>query len=73
MNTRPVRLRLDVLSTPYRGCELCTHGLTVNLQRYCACDVVVQPARTAPVYIARAPTGQCGPEARYLAFPGLTN
>lgn len=55
----------------YRACHLCTHGLTVNEQRYCRCKAAVAPASTAPVHLVRAPHGACGPEAHFLAYPGF--
>lgn len=54
---------------PYRACYLCTNGVTVNEQRYCRCRPVVAPV-AAPVHLARAPHGACGPEAHFMAYPG---
>jgi hypothetical protein len=56
---------------PYRACHLCTHGLTVNEQRYCRCKAAVAPASAAPVHLVRAPHGACGPEAHFMAYPGF--
>ena len=56
---------------PYRACYLCTHGLTVNDQRYCRCKAAVAPAVAAPVHLVRASHGACGPEAHFMAYPGF--
>jgi hypothetical protein len=56
---------------PYRACHLCTHGLTVNEQRYCQCRPAVAPKSAVPVHLVRAPNGPCGPEAHLMAYPGF--
>ena len=56
---------------PYRACQLCTHGLTVNEQRYCRCKAAVAPASAVPVHLVRALHGACGPEAHFMAYPGF--
>lgn len=55
----------------YRACYLCTHGLTVNEQRYCRCRAAVAPASATPVHLVRASHGACGPEAHFMAYPGF--
>lgn len=69
MNARPAWLA--VVSIPFRACQICDHGVTVNQQRYCRRKVVVQPASTAPVHAARAKASPCGPDALFLEFPGM--
>jgi len=67
---RPIARVISILlERPYRACEICDHGLEVLDQRYCRCREVAMGA--TPVYVARAPNGQCGPDARHLSFPGL--
>lgn len=56
---------------PYRACQLCTHGRTVQGQRMCTCPAAVAPAQHQPVELLRRPHGPCGPEAEHLDFPGL--
>jgi len=69
MTARPTWLM--ALSTPFRACHLCDHGVNIEDARHCRCSQVVQPARTLPVHTARAPTGPCGPDARFMDFRGL--
>lgn len=56
---------------PYRACDLCEHGRTQSDRRVCLCIDVVLGKAPQPVHIARAPNGQCGPEAKFMSFPGL--
>lgn len=55
-----------------RACDLCTAGVTVDGARRCG-DPRVVPIEgiMPPVCLARSRTGACGPEAKYLDFPGL--
>jgi len=69
MNARPAWLM--VLTTPFRACHLCDHGVTVDGARHCRRGEVVGPASTVPVHTARAPTGPCGGEGRFMDFRGL--
>ena len=60
-----------------RGCFVCTHGRTLRRGpdggsgRYCTCAEVAGSEPVAAV-IARSRYGECGPEAKWLHFPGLT-
>ena len=62
---------LTLEPSPYRGCQLCQHGVTVSGQRMCLCRAVVAPALQQPVALMRGQHGPCGPEAAHLDFPGL--
>jgi len=55
---------------PWRGCQLCHHGMGPDDQRLCGHPDAVgnQPQ---PVELLRRSHGACGPEAVYLDFPGL--
>lgn len=52
----------------YRACALCVHAADTHCK---APDVVGTARRVIPFAEARATTGPCGPDARYLDFPGL--
>lgn len=71
MNARDVWIRV----VDYRGCELCVHrGGMVDGVRRCMCpdlvDLRLQPGGR-PVDTLRTSEGNCGPEARFMDFPGL--
>lgn len=54
--------------TNYRACALCSHATPTH----CKAPEVIGTARALmPFAEARAATGPCGPDARYLDFPGL--
>jgi hypothetical protein len=56
---------------PYRACEICVSSCSVAGQRRCRCPSITARADGVDVEVMRAPTGLCGPDARYLDFPGL--
>lgn len=49
-------------SSQRSACCICVHGKT---------GTCTHAAVKAPLEAARLPHGACGPEARYLDFPGL--
>ena len=56
---------------PERGCVLCRYGAFDDAgERTCTCPDAGLPAPT-PVVLVRDARGACGPEARFLDFPGL--
>ena len=72
MNAREVWL---FIVDDFRGCELCAHrGDLVDGVRRCLCPEVVELRREPdgrPVPKLRTSEGSCGPEARFMDFPGL--
>lgn len=52
----------------YRACEVCDHGKTGACVRP---EVAGRAQQGIPFEQARRNQGPCGPEAYYLAFPGL--
>lgn len=56
----------------YRACELCSAGQSVDGERRCTQPQALPQGRAlVPVQLVRSPTGACGPDARFLDFPGL--
>lgn len=55
----------------YRGCQLCAHGCTTDGTRCSNPTMATEPTRD--VVALRAPGGACGPEAKFLDFPGLND
>ena len=56
---------------PERGCVLCRYGAFDSAgERTCTCPDAGLPAPT-PVVLVRDARGACGPDARFLDFPGL--
>lgn len=58
---------------PYRACDLCTCGVTVDSERLCSCAELLASdfPEPVPVQFMRSLHGGCGPDARFLDFPGL--
>ena len=56
----------------YRACDFCVHGTGPAGDRHCT-EPTTRPAGTGPqpVHLMRDYAGACGPEARFLDFPGL--
>lgn len=55
-----------------RACDLCISGVTVDGVRRCGNPQALPPGRPPePVQRMRAREGACGPDARFLDFPGL--
>lgn len=52
----------------YRACEKCDHGTRMVTSTSC-CTHPALGFRS--VHQLRAPGGDCGPEAKFLEFPGL--
>ena len=59
--------------SPYRACDLCTHGSTSAATglRMCGHPSAVTRGTPVPVDLARARCGACGPEALHLHLPGM--
>jgi hypothetical protein len=55
----------------YDACRLCDHREHNVDGLLCQCPAVVAPNRWQSAAFARTPHGACGPEARYMSFPGL--
>jgi hypothetical protein len=57
---------------PLRACDLCEHGVGPDGQRDCTHPACTgSSTKVQPVELMRKPTGPCGPDANFLAFPGL--
>jgi hypothetical protein len=58
---------------PYRACDLCTRGVTVAGERRYTCKQLLASdfPEPVPVRFMRSLQGGCGPDARFLDFPGL--
>lgn len=52
------------------ACNVCAYGRGPRDQRLCACPDVAGRNREVPSAPARDLAGQCGPDARFLAFEG---
>lgn len=52
-----------------RACTMCDHSERTGIELMCTCPAVVNGAGQIPVALARSTS--CGPDARYLRFPGL--
>ena len=67
--TKSLRSNGTTQPAGYRSCRLCTYAVGTH----CKAPEVVDHmgGRVIPFADARATTGPCGPEARYLDFPGL--
>lgn len=61
---------LDAL--PYRACELCTSGHSQDGRRICRSPRIAADAAGVAVELMRSKSGPCGPDARFLEFPGLS-
>lgn len=55
----------------YRACERCDHGARVVTPESCCTHPEVRIERDRRVHAVRAPGGACGPDAKFLDFPGL--
>jgi hypothetical protein len=56
---------------PYRACELCDHGLTVDGGCWCTNQAVTGgPDQRVPVAWARAEHGECG-DGKHLRINGV--
>lgn len=59
--------------SPYRACDLCTHGSTSAATGLRMCHHRAALTRGAPVTVelVRSRSGACGPEALHLHLPGM--
>jgi hypothetical protein len=55
---------------PQRACDLCDHGITTEGRRWCI-EPHTTGGRRIAVHLARGTHMACGPDAHFLAFPGL--
>lgn len=50
------------------ACNVCTQGRGPRNERQCTCPDVAGRKEAVPAAPAREPSGQCGPEARFLTL-----
>lgn len=57
---------------PIKACLVCQHSIVAHGELRCTyMKVVSKMYATVVCTVARAEHGACGPDARYLNFPGL--
>lgn len=59
---------VPIVPTSYRACEVCDHGR--KLPGLCVCPALAHE-RDKRIEALRAFGGACGPDAKFLEFPGL--